>query len=133
MKRNFFFGAVILFIFSSCRSKVKVRLIGHRYVHETITLHVLNNNFLKISPKENYFQENNIGSFNTIRTFNSGADFTLLIRIDSSNIPIFDTSIVVLKEYVKPFISFSYPNQYGIGYKRKIFIADEADTSFHKE
>ena len=123
---------IILYIYSSCYRQKEIRAIGFAYKGDNIILHTEQDIQLSINVN-GVEDENRICSFNKkIRLYNEKKDTKLTIVIDSSNIKVLDTFVIIPKNYKEPFISFIYPSM-ETKYRRKIFIADETDSSFHKE
>ena len=131
-RQIFLLANIVIISFCSCNKQTEVRTIGYAYKGDSIILYAEQSELLSIVV-DGVEDKNRICPFNKKTKFSSrGADATLTVVIDSSNIKVLDTFIVVPKNYKEPFISFVYPSV-ETKYRRKIFISDEADSSFHKE
>lgn len=110
------------FLFTSCSNEKKIDLYGYVYKGEKITV---------LQDKKDLFNKNikatNIDS-NMVCFLNEelkvkSSNVKLNIKIDSSNICVLDTSLIVPENFKNPFINFVYPAQKS---KRKIFVADHS-------
>ena len=97
---------------------------------DSVILNTERNKLLKIKING---KENGICSFyQKIKLYSEKNDIKVTVLIDSNNVRVLDTFVIIPKTYKEPFISFLNPYSQR-KYKRKIFIADEGDSSFIKE
>ena len=125
------FIVVIVIAFCSCHKEREIRFIGFVHKGDNIILHAEEKNYPNIigSGEED---KNNICFFNKkMKLYNQEKGERLRIVIDSNNIKVLDTIIVIPTSHKQPFISFIYPS-IDTKFARKIFLADEADSSFRK-
>ena len=128
----FLLANIFLISFSSCNEQKEVRTIGFAYMGDSIILYGGPNEVFGILV-DGLKDRNRICSFNQKTKLSSkGIDVKLTVVIDSNAIRVLDTFVIVSKNNIQPFISFVYPSE-ETKYKRKIFIGDEADSTFHKE
>ncbi len=122
---------VVLTFFSSCYRQKEIRAIGFAYRNDSIILRTEENVLVSFNVNGEE-DKNRICSFNKkTKLYSEKKDIRLNVVIDSSNIRVLDTFVIIPKNYKEPFISFLHPSA-ETEYKRKLFIADESDSSFLK-
>lgn len=123
---------VVLTSFSSCTNKKKIRIIGFAFRGDNITLHTERNRYPKIIV-EGKEGKDKICLFNeSIKWSEETHDIRLTVQVDSVNVRLLDTTVVIPKYYKEPFISFVQPSL-ETNFNRKIFIGDEGGKKFLKE
>ncbi|MES1181681.1 MAG: hypothetical protein ABUL44_02700 [Flavobacterium sp.] len=115
---------VVVLVATSCAKQRKISLIGFAYQGDKIILHAEQNKKINISVNEGC-SKNSLCSFSREVKLNSEDNgIRVNIVIDSSNVKLLDTLVIIPKNYKEPFISFLHPTV-ETNYSRELFIADE--------
>jgi hypothetical protein len=119
-----------IFVFISCTKKREVKVLGYAYKGEKVIVTQDQDTLLDFKVEEG-------GDSISICSFYKKTDFDinkvksiLRIVVDSNSINVLDTVIYFSKEK-EPFISLLYPYDLKDN-KRKIFVGNEADSTFLK-
>lgn len=117
---------IIIITFMSCKPKESILITGFAHKNDNISILdeknrivynlIVNTDFNSFSNLYVLYEETKI--------YKKNKDFNLRITLDSNNIRLIDTIVIINKENIKPFILFADPKD--VGFKRKIFIDDDS-------
>lgn len=123
---------VIVFFLPSCYERKELTTIGFAFNGDNIVLRTEKNAILNINVNASEEKTGVCSFYRKIKFDNEAKDSKLNIEIyTSQHVKVLDTFVNIPKDYKRPFISFIDPS-IETNYKRKIFIGDEADSSFIK-
>lgn len=124
------YSILIFCLCLSCTKKREVKVLGYAYKGEKITLIQDQDTVLNFKIEDR-------GDSISVCSFYKTVDFNtnkkkLIIRVvvDSNSINVLDT-IISFSKLKEPFISLLYPYDLKDN-RRKLFVGDEADTTFLK-
>lgn len=119
------------FIFSSCTSLKKIKILGFVHCGEEVIIKDNGEIVMSFIP-QGVEGENKICSFNEELTIPfKKQDLVLNITINSGKAKLLDTSIYVSKSSKEPFVSIQYPSNKN-SFRRTLFVADANDSSYIK-
>ncbi|MNE34530.1 hypothetical protein D3C80_1282560 [compost metagenome] len=99
-----------LFLFL-CSCKKNVNFLGFAYKNDTITISKDNNEILNIVPNSNGDKNRLCHLYENLSLISFGKDIKLKIVIDSNQVKLLDTIIIIRARNKEPFISFLYPSK----------------------
>ena len=119
------------FIFSSCTSLKKIKILGFVYRGEEVIIKENGEIVMSFIP-QGVEDENKICSFNEELTIPfKKQDLVLNVTISSDRVKLLDTIINVSKSSKEPFVSIQYPSIKN-SFRRTLFVADANDSSYIK-
>jgi len=120
----------VFVLFISCTKKREVKVLGYAYKGEKIIVTQDQDTLLDFKVEEGG-DSISVCSFYKRTDFNINKEKLILkVVVDSNNIKVLDTVIYFSKEK-EPFISLLYPYDVKDN-KRKLFLGNEADSTFLK-
>lgn len=127
MKNYKLIGILIFYFFISCSNEKKIEISGYAYQNENIQILenqkvILN---IQVNNDNKNMDANKLCSFYESNLKINSSNVKLNIKIDSSNISVLDTCLIIPKELKFPFITFSSPSVKS-KYKRIILLDDES-------
>lgn len=122
---------LFFFIFSSCTSLKKIKILGFVYQGEEVIIKENGETVMSFIP-QGVEDENKICSFNEELAIPfKKQDLVLNVTINSDRGKLLDTVINVPKNSKEPFVSIQYPS-FKNSFKRTLFVADANDSSYIK-
>ena len=119
------------FIFLSCTSLKKIKILGFVYRGEEVIIKENGEIIMSFIP-QGLEDENKICSFNEELAIPfKKQDLVLNITINSDRGKLLDTSIYVSKSSKEPFVSIQYPSNKN-SFRRTLFVADANDSNYIK-
>lgn len=120
---------LLCFIFSSCTSLKKIKILGFVYRGEQVIIKKDGEIVMSFIP-QGVEDENKICSFNEELALSfKKQDLLLSITINSNKGKLLDTIINVSKSSKEPFVSIQYPSIKN-SFRRTLFVADANDSSY---
>lgn len=124
--KNIKYLFIIIIVYMSCKPKKSILITGFAHKNDHISILDENNKIiynLIVNTDFNDFS-NLYVLYEETKIYKKNKDFNLRIILDSSNIKLIDTIVIINKENKEPFILFADPKD--VGFKRKIFIDDDS-------
>lgn len=119
------------FIFSSCTSLKKIKILGFVYRGEEVIIKENGEIVMRFTP-QGVEDENKICSFNEELAIPfKKQDLVLNVAINSYRGKLLDTVVIVSKNSKEPFVSIEYPS-IKKSFRRTLFVADTNDSSYIK-
>ncbi|MFA7687895.1 MAG: hypothetical protein WCY25_08525 [Moheibacter sp.] len=116
----------MVFILVSCRPKEKLSISGYAYENEVISIY--NENSIEVFNLKVNSEVTDISGlcvlFEQTNIYKKNKDFKIRVVLDSNNLKLIDTVVIIKKENKEPFILFADPKD--TRFKRKIFIDDDS-------
>lgn len=124
MKNSLLF--ILLISIVSCESKENILITGVAHKNDIITIFNDNNqDVFKMTVNSNSIDNSGYCVlYEETEIYKKNRDFELRVVLDSSNLILVDTIIVIKKENKEPFILFADPKDFG--FKREVFIDDDS-------
>lgn len=117
---------ILLISIVSCESKENILITGVAHKNDIITIFNDNNqDVFKMTVNSNSIDNSGYCVlYEETKIYKKNRDFELRVVLDSSNLILIDTIIVIKKENKEPYILFADPKDFG--FKRKVFIDDDS-------
>lgn len=117
---------ILLISIVSCESKENILITGVAHKNDIITIFNDNNqDVFKMTVNSNSIDNSGYCVlYKETKIYKKNRDFELRVVLDSSNLILIDTIIVIKKENKEPYILFADPQDFG--FKRKVFIDDDS-------
>lgn len=123
-------GIFLCLLNYSCHSAKELKVFGFVRKENVITVKRNNDTLLHFTGQR-IEGADSVCSFNETTTLNTAKDSVVLtITVNSGNIVVLDTSVVIMQSNKRPFVSILPPRDSCV--KQSLFLGDEKDSTYHK-
>lgn len=126
-----FLGIFLCLLNFSCYSKKETKILGYAYEGDIIIIKKGTDTLLNFKIEGNKDSNSICSFYKEFDLYSGKQQIQLTVIVDSNNVNVLDSFVIISRDYKKPYISLSYPDNKKRT-KRLLFVADEGDSTFHK-